>query len=87
MVMAYTIILITVGVISWGVGMWAFLRLGRLANVPYTGPAAAWRIYRYAFTEMRGSRETKVMVCGFVGMLLLPGILAFALMPMLPPTP
>lgn len=82
--MVYAITLLTSGLTSWGVGMWNFLKIAKRANVSYTGPTAALQIYRHAFREMRGSRETKLMVCGFVGMFLLPASLAVLLRYLLP---
>jgi hypothetical protein len=82
--MVYTVTLLPVAVISWGLGMWGFLKISQRAKIPYTGPSAAFRIYKYAFEQMKGSRETKMMVLGFAGMFVLPLTLAVVLMYLLP---
>jgi hypothetical protein len=84
--MVYAISLLTSGLGCWAVGMWNFLKIAKQANLPYTGPTAALRIYRYAFREMRGSRQTKLMVCGFAGMFVLPAGLTLLLGYLLPLT-
>lgn len=68
-------ILVVVALSAWGLGMWNFFAIGKNAGIQYRGPASAIRIYKHAFTEMRSSRETKLMVIGFVGMLGFPALL------------
>jgi hypothetical protein len=82
--MVYAITLLTSGLGCWGVGMWNFLKIAKRANLSYTGPTAALQIYRHAFREMKGSRETKLMVCGFAGMFVLPASLSLLLGYLLP---
>ena len=48
-------------------GLVNFFRISRAAQIPYVWPSDAFRIYKYAFTTMRGSRETRNMLIGFVG--------------------
>ncbi|MDO9018967.1 MAG: hypothetical protein Q8S73_00565 [Deltaproteobacteria bacterium] len=53
-------------------GMVNFKRISRAAGVPYVGPSSAMQIYRYGFTVMRTSPETRNMLIGFVGVFLWP---------------
>ena len=68
-------ILLVVALSAWGLGMWNFFAIGKNAGIPYRGPASAIQIYKHALTEMRGSRETKLMIIGFVGMVGFPALL------------
>lgn len=54
----------------WATGMWGFLAIAKDAGISWTGPGSAIKIYEHAFTKMRGSRETRVMVGGFLGLAL-----------------
>ena len=53
----------------WTLGLFNFVGIARRAKIEWRGPSSALRIYRFAFTEMRGSSETRGMVIGFLGML------------------
>jgi hypothetical protein len=53
---------------SWGVGMVNYGKLARQAKLGFWDAYYSFEVYRYAFTEAKGSPETKRMVGGFVGM-------------------
>jgi hypothetical protein len=75
----FTTLILAPGIGAWVLGMWSFLRIGKQAGIAYTRPSAAFRIYKHAFTAMRASRETKLMVLGFAGMFLFPAMVAVLL--------
>ena len=54
------------------IGIRNYAKIARQARIANTGMEAEGRIYAYAFKEMRGSRETKLMVFGFATGMLLP---------------
>jgi hypothetical protein len=55
-------------IVSWIVGMVSYTRLATKAGVTGLRAWYSFAVYRYAFTEGKGSAETKLMLIGFLGM-------------------
>jgi hypothetical protein len=48
-------------------GLVGFGSIARAGKLPWFWPWDTFRVYHYAFTTMRRSRETKRMLVGFLG--------------------
>jgi hypothetical protein len=51
----------------FGLGFVSLGRISRISGIRYVWPGDAFRLYKYAFTTMRGSRETRNLLIGFLG--------------------
>ena len=62
-------VFMVLAVTSWLIGMINYFRLARAADIGFIRMSYSFDVYRYAFREARGSLESKLMVGGFIAML------------------
>jgi hypothetical protein len=62
-----TLIYLVPILVLMGMGLLNFGRISRISGIPYFWPWDVFRLYKHAFTTMRGSRETRFMLIGFIG--------------------